>query len=77
MSQDETTAGIEARNKMLKKLEVEGPTQDASATCVDRLMAAGKSRTEAERQCGEHEKNVKEMKYRDSFLGKIMSGIGK
>jgi len=73
--------GLEERMKNLKAFEIEPTLKDKpmepGAGCIERLMAAGKSREEAEAQCGAHKKNVEEMKRRDSLLGKIMSSVSK
>lgn len=70
--------GLDARRKALADLDVSNVnTKKAPLGCVEKLMAAGKTRTEAEIQCEEHQMNVKEMKKRDSLLGKILSSMGK
>jgi len=71
---------LDARMKALKSFDVEPSgtgKMDTSTGCVEKLMAAGRTRTEAEEVCGAHKKNVAEGKYRDSLLGKIMSSRGK
>lgn len=75
-----TASALDARRKALADLDasnVNKKLERKETGCVEKLMAAGKSRTEAEVQCEEHQMNVREMNKRDSLLGKIMSGMGK
>jgi hypothetical protein len=74
----QTEQAITARNEALSRMDVTSSgRQEGTPSCVDKLMAAGRTRDEAEKLCGEHQKNLAEAKKRDSVLGKLLSSVGK
>jgi hypothetical protein len=62
----QTSDSLNIRKELLNQLKVGGsPKSDAPKPCRERLMAAGKTATEADALCSEHEYNTDRMKKAD------------
>lgn len=66
----QTADALDARKAALQQAGVfESPK--AGASCIDKLLAAGKTQAEAEAQCTQHDTNVKAGKDADSINARV------